>query len=67
MEKYICEVLVRKDKNGKIVSFGGNLISEPIIVSANSETFAKQVACNQYAKMHQVSTFSVSIGKVRKM
>lgn len=67
MEKYVCEVLVRKDKNGKIVSLGGTLSSEPIIVQANSESFAKQTAWSKYAKEHKVSTSMISIGKVTKM
>lgn len=67
MEKYVCEVLVRKDKNGKIVSFGGFLHSEPVIVQANSETFAKQTAWSQYAKTHNIPTSKISIGKVTKM
>ena len=49
MEKYVCEVLVRKDKSGKIVRLGGALCSEVIIVKANSETFGKQVAWSKYA------------------
>ena len=67
MEKYVCEVLVRKDKSGKIVRLGGNLCSEAIIVQANSETFAKQVAWSKYAKEHGVPTNMISIGKVTKM
>ena len=67
MEKYVCEVLARKDKSGKIVRLGGALCSEVIIVQANSETFAKQVAWSKYAKEHGVSTSMISIGKVTKM
>lgn len=67
MDKYICEVLVRKDKNGKIVYLGGQLHSEPIIVSANSETFAGQTARSEYARKNGVSTSMISIGKIKKM
>ena len=66
MEKYVCEVLVRKDKSGKIVHLGGTLCSEAIIVQANSETFAKQVAWSKYAKEHGVSTSMISIEKETK-
>lgn len=67
MDKYVCEVLVRKDNNGKIVSLGGKLYTEAYIVQANSEIFAKQIAQSQYAKEHNVSTFMISVGKVKKM
>lgn len=67
MKKYICEVLVRKDKSGNFVHWGGALYSEAIIVQASSETFVKDVARHKYAKEHGISTSLISIGKVTKM
>lgn len=67
MDKYVCEILVRKDSNGKIVNSGGKLYTETIIVQANSETYAQQTALSKYAREHNVSTFNISVGKVKKM
>ena len=67
MDKYVCEILARKDNNGRIVHWGGTLYTEVCIVQANSETFAEQTARSQYAREHNVSTTSIAVGKVKKM